>query len=262
MELTDLHRLLEDYFTAHRCEILKNQHGVLTVQLTEEMDKTLMNRPFYWHFVKSSGNQGEPMKLTLITNPVKRDEYGEWIHFGSPRLQQIFNHLKQKEKYIHLFQQIETVDNTALFPWLLINIKISYEGKQMKNELFSIGLNLINGEMKTDMMHSLQQLSLIKTIPDYCYTLSPLITVSSGFIRIEKVIDQYIEKQPHTWAEEAIQTMEEEIKMINRFFTDEEDEAFREKETKDLKKRYAPRIVYEVVNGGLIYLAEDFNKNI
>lgn len=112
MAITNLNAFLQDYFIANQCELIFNEDGVLTVQLTEEMDRALMNRPFYWHYVKNTGYAGEPMKLTLITNPDKREEKGEWIHFGSPRLQQILNQLKQNEKVTKLFQKVETTKNT------------------------------------------------------------------------------------------------------------------------------------------------------
>src|SRR5690625_6078780 len=91
-----------------------------------------------------------------MTTPNKRDKEGELIHFGRPRLQQIIQHLKQNQKFIKVFQQISVTHNTPLYPWLLTNIKVRYEGKQNKDELFSIGLHLVNGTMKTDMMHLVQ----------------------------------------------------------------------------------------------------------
>lgn len=256
MELSNLNQFLVDYFSANQCDIIQNNKGVLQVQLTEEMDKTLMNRPFYWHYVKNIGMKGEPMQLTLITNPNKKNEQGEWIHFGSPRLQQIFQHLKKNARYIQLFQQIQTNKNTPLYPWLLINIKISYKGTLTKEELFSIGLQLINGEMQTNMMENVKEMSLGRTISDYCYTISPLITLSSGFKRIEKAIDQYITDQQHLWAEKSIRHLHEEIQMVKQFFREEDDQTLLEKEIEALKKRYEPRIIYEVINGGIVYLKE------
>ena len=97
MAITNLNQFLQDYFVSHRCKILENNDGILKIQLTEEMDQALMNRPFYWHYIKKIGQQGEPMDLTLITNPNKKDVKGEWIHFGSPRLQQIITLLRTNE---------------------------------------------------------------------------------------------------------------------------------------------------------------------
>lgn len=257
MKITNLHHFLNQYFLAHQCEVTTNQAGILTVQLNEQMDQVLMNRPFYWHYMKSSGQVGEPANLTFITDPNKREHDGEWIHFGSPRLQQIVNHLKEKNKNTKLFQKVETQQNTALYPWLLINLKISYEGKHNKEELFSIGLNLINGVMKTDMMEMLQDIPLNLTISDLCYPMSPLIKINSGFLRIINVIEDYLKNQTHDWATESMITLEEEIQMVRHFYDEGTMEDQLTKEINDLRKRYTPTITYQVINGGLIYVTQD-----
>src|SRR5690625_814910 len=257
MKIINLHDFLKRYFLAQQCKISANQEGILTVQLNERMDQALMNRPFYWHYIKSSGQTGEPAELTFITNPNQREHHGEWIHFGSPRLQQIFNHLKTANKHIKLFQKIETMQNTALYPWLLLNLKISYEGKYNKDELFSIGLNLINGMMKTEMMEMLQDIPLNLTISDFCYPISPLIKVNSGYLRITAVIEDYLNNQNHDWAEESILTLKEEVQMVRHFYDNNMNEEQLTKEINDLQKRYTPTISYQIINGGLIYLAQD-----
>jgi hypothetical protein len=248
---------LENYFSSHHCKLLANQDGVMTIQLTEQMDRDLMNRPFYWHYIKSTGCSGQPMKLTLITNPDRRDEQGEWIHFGSPRLQQIINHLKQNEKYTKLFQEVQTKTNTPVYPWLVCNIKVSYQGKQKKDELISIGLHLVNGTMHTDMMQRLQEIELNMSISDYCYPISPMIKLKSGYLRIESVITNYIERQSHEWAVASLETLEEEIKTLKYFYTDENNPEQMEKELNEIKQRYYPKITSKVMNGGIFYLTEE-----
>ncbi|MDI5788447.1 YqhG family protein [Bacillus licheniformis] len=34
----------------------------MTVQLTVEVDKQIMNRPFYWHWLEKTGGEPNPMK--------------------------------------------------------------------------------------------------------------------------------------------------------------------------------------------------------
>lgn len=263
MNITNLHSFLRTYFSAYNCPIEHDEDGILTVQLTKEMDQSLMNRPFYWHYMKSIGHDGDPAQLTFITQPGhdQGDENGEWIHFGSPRLQQIFNHLRQTSDHVKLFQKINTTKNTALYPWLLTNIKISYKGKQNKDELFSIGLNLINGMMKTNMMELLQELPLQNTISDYCFPMSPLIKLKSGFIRITAVIEDYLKNQTYDWADESLLTLSDEINMVQHFYEDEEDNEHLQKEIDELTNLYQPTITYQVINGGLIYLFEDVHLN-
>lgn len=254
MEIKNLDNFLESYFKAHECEIIDRSDGVLSVQLTEQMDRTLMNRPFYWHYIKSIGQKGEPMQLTLITNPNKKDEPGEWIHFGSPRLQQIMNDLKEKQHNVKLFEVVNVMDRTAMYPWLVVNIKVSYEGQHNKDELFSIGLQLVTGRMETNVMESLLSIQLDKSISDFCYPISPLIRLPSAFKRIESVIDTYVESKQHEWATRSLQTLEEEIKLVEHFYDDENEMTQLEKEIDDLTNRYTPVIKYKIINGGVIYL--------
>lgn len=46
MQQREIHDFLVTFFKANDCEILDNAPTHLTVQLTIEMDKELMNRPF------------------------------------------------------------------------------------------------------------------------------------------------------------------------------------------------------------------------
>lgn len=263
MAIKNLNAFLTDYFTAHQCDILTNHDGLLQVKLTEEIDKTLMNRPFYWHYIKKIGKEGEPTTLNLITNPDRREEKGDWIHFGSPRLQQILKSLVEHERYTKLFQSAPSTTKTALYPWLVVNIKISYQGKQNKDEIFSLGLHLIKGLMYKDMMELLANVTLKPSIDDYCYTIAPIINLTSGFHRIENVLDDYINNQSHEWADESRKTLEEELALIRHFYTSnmEEDpnEEQREKEINDMKQRYTPKVTYQVINGGIFYLTEGFH---
>ncbi|HLR80683.1 MAG TPA: YqhG family protein [Bacillota bacterium] len=259
MPITNLNTFLSRFFNAHHCTILRNEDGVMTVQLTEEMDQSLMNRPFYWHYVKKMGKMGEPMKLTFITNPSQREQQGEWIHFGSPRLQHILHLLKTRERFTKLFQSVrdrQSLSKTELHPWLVVNIKITYVGQQTKAELFSIGLNLVNGEMKSEMMNHLKHVDLQTTIGDYCYTISPLITIRSGFKRIQSVIDNYVRNKDYEWAHTSQRELKKEIQLLNYFYEgkSEEEKEQQAKEIREITKRFKPRISISIINGGLFYL--------
>ncbi|BBP90684.1 hypothetical protein BsIDN1_43020 [Bacillus safensis] len=47
MEQHDIHTFLLRFFKANQCSILEESAGHMTVQLTIEMDKLIMNRPFF-----------------------------------------------------------------------------------------------------------------------------------------------------------------------------------------------------------------------
>jgi hypothetical protein len=189
MQQQEIRKFLARYFTANGCDITEEGPGYMTVQLTIELDKELMNRPFYWHYLEKTGGVPNPMKLTFITNRqlAPPDLKGETIHFGSPRLHQIFQSARSLAGYIRLYEQHASPPGmqTPLRPWLCMNVKISYQCDRKRDVFKSIGLQLINGQMVEDFHDRLLQLQLTPKIPDYSFTLSPLIMPKSGISRIE-----------------------------------------------------------------------------
>src|SRR3954464_8961723 len=121
MQQQEIHKFLERYFIANNCEITENQAGYMNVQLTIDLDKELMNRPFYWHYLEKTGGIPNPMRLTFITNQDAAPENmkGEIIHFGSPRLHQIFASTKKLASYMRLYENHRHQNRqTPLLPWL------------------------------------------------------------------------------------------------------------------------------------------------
>lgn len=254
----DLEQFLLRYFTANQCEVVAEKAGVLNVKLTKKLDMALMNRPFYWQYMESIRQSGEPLQITFITDMKHRKEDGEWIHFGMPRLSQIYGHLQQSSQFIRLFEKLQVDINTLLQPWLVVNCIIVYKGKQLKEELLTIGLNLINGKMVLEMMDKLVNISLAPVISAHCFTISPLIKLESGFRRIEQFLNHHIMNQDQTWAHENINLLEQEIKMLKHFYEREKSSTEIDKEIIDLQKRLTPTISYKILNGGLFYLSKNF----
>lgn len=258
----EIHQFLEKYFRANECEIVENGPGHLTVQLTIELDKALMNRPFYWHYVEKTGGIPHPMKLTFITNQAlaPKNIKGESIHFGSPRLHQIFQSTKQLAAYIRLYENRSTGKNEQipLKPWLGLNIKISFQCDRKKDMFRSIGLQLINGTMVENFHEQITKLNLQPKIPDLSYTLTPLIMPKSGINRIGNYLKQELLGMDHTWAEEARKRWEKDVQLLEHFYegVEEKGEAY-ENELAALRDQYEPKIKISIINGGLFYLTEN-----
>ena len=259
MQQEEIHQYLEQYFKANKCQITDNQRGYLTVQLTAELDKELMNRPFYWHYLEKIGGTPQPMSITLITDPdqVSDDVKGEKIHFGSPRLHQIFQSTKKNARYIRLYEQKEAfqIRQRPLYPWLCLNVNISYQCDKKRNTLRSLGLSLINGMLVENFHHKIKGLTLTRKMPDYCFTLSPIIMPGSAIRRLETFLREEISAEDHTWAEEAKQRLREDMNLLDHFYEemDEKPEAY-EIEKKAIQEQYEPKIKIDIINGGLFYL--------
>lgn len=261
MQQQEIHDFLIRYFQANDCEIKENTQGHLTVQLTIELDKELMNRPFYWHYLEKTGGIPNPMSLTFITNKEKAPENirGETIHFGSPRLHQIFESTKKLASYIRLYENHRNGERqTPLLPWLCMNVKISYQCDRKRDIFKSIGLQLINGQMVENFHERLEQIQLTPKIPDYSFTLSPLVRPKSGMHRIENHLKSVIEADDHSWAEEARKRWDKDLRLLEHFYEDsEEDNESYQTEKLALQEQYEPKINISFINGGLFYLTEN-----
>lgn len=260
MQQQEIHNFLLNYFQANECPILENHPGYLTVQLTIELDKELMNRPFYWHYLEKTGGIPNPMILTFITNKEAAPERlkGEIIHFGSPRLHQIFDSTKSLSRYIRLYENHQHHNiQTPLLPWLCMNVKISYQCDRKRDVFKSIGLQLINGQMVENFHDRLEQITLTPKIPDYSFTLSPLVKPKSGMSRIENYLRSVIEGEEHSWAEEARMRWDQDLRLLDHFYEDaeEENESYAT-EKRALQEQYEPKINISFINGGLFYLTE------
>jgi hypothetical protein len=257
----DIHNFLERYFVANDCELLDRHEKMLHVQLTIELDKLLMNRPFYWHYQQLTGAEPNPMKLMLQTEQSEDGiTEGEFIHFGSPRLHQIFHSTKQLGSYIRLFENVLQNNQSyiPLVPWLGLNVKVSYQCDRKKDFLHSIGLNLINGMMVGEFQSMLEAKSLTPKIPDYCYTMSSMIKPVSGIKRIEAYIEQTIQADDPEWSIEARKRWQEDEELLDHFYQDEEvlPEAYHV-EKQALKELYEPKVIVQMINGGMFYLSND-----
>ncbi|WP_100373459.1 YqhG family protein [Bacillus sp. FJAT-45037] len=261
MQQQQIHDFLERYFTGNDSPIIENTATHLTVQLSVELDKLLMNRPFYWHYLEKTGGTPQPMQVTFITDKANApsDLRGEAIHYGSPRLHQLFSTTRTLGGFIRLYEHIlsPTNQSTPLQPWLSINAKVSFQCDRKKDVLLSLGLNLIHGQIVPSFYEYIQDKQLRSSIPDYCFTLTPLITPKSGMVRLQKMIKTYAENENPSWARDAIQRWDDDLALLEQFYEEHEEkpESY-ELEKAALREQYEPNIHVKIVNGGIFYLQQ------
>src|SRR6185437_9529981 len=103
-----IHNYLLQFFNENNCRILNDHPHYIDVQLTIEMDKKIMNRPFYWAYLESTNEEPNPAQLTFITDKNLLDETikGEIVHFGSPRLSQLFHVTKELGSFVQMYERV------------------------------------------------------------------------------------------------------------------------------------------------------------
>lgn len=77
MKQVEIQPFLIDFFESRQASIVEKSDGILTIKLTEQLDEQLMNRPFYWQYVKKLGKVGETMSVTFITAEEKENRLKE-----------------------------------------------------------------------------------------------------------------------------------------------------------------------------------------
>ncbi|MBU9712231.1 YqhG family protein [Evansella tamaricis] len=257
MQQQEIHQYIKNFFIENESTITEESDGHLFIQLSVEMDKALMNRPFYWHYVEKMGGVPNPMQLNLITDSSKvpEDMKGEKIHFGSPRLHQIFQTAKQLGSHSLLYESVNTNGSTVpLKPWIVLNGAVSYCCDHKKDYFFSIGLSLITGEVIHDFHELIKAKNLQEQIPNYCFTMTPIIRPISGIERIKRLLIEDLEQQDHQWAENARNRQKQDEQLLEAFYEGQEekgDSYYDEK--KAIKSQYEPSINISIINGGLFY---------
>lgn len=255
MQAKEVHQLMTRFFKEMDCPILTNHQAYMIVQLTDEMDEQIMNRPYYWQYIKSTGEKASPAQLTFITNPeeIQHTIKGEAMHIGAPRFQQIANVIQRAGAYVRLYE--ENQSGRQLTPWLNMNYKVSYCCHQQKEHLYSIGMNLMTGEVLQHFYDSIASRQLIEAIGEPQNNVPPIIEPMKAAQRLSDLLVKSIQLEQHEWADEAYDQLAKEQRVLQYFFDHMDvkpEQYYREKEA--LEAQYTPAIQVEVVNGGLFYL--------
>lgn len=254
-----IHRYLRQFFTENDCSILKDHDHYMDVQLTIDMDKKIMNRPYYWAYVESTNGEPNPALLTFITdkNKLVEDVQGEVVHFGSPRLSQLFQVTKEMGAYVQMYEKVVSGVRmqTILTPWLGVNYKVSYCSDQTKESLYSLGINLMTGKVVDGFQESLREVDLAKTMSENAFNLPYTIKPMRGLERLDAIIDDIIKRDDHRWAEEAKRRWHKDRDVLEFFYegVEQKPDCY-EIEKEAIDQQYETKIKIDILNGGLFYL--------
>jgi len=259
MQPQQIHSYLRRFFTENKCRIINDQAYYIQVQLTVEMDKRIMNRPYYWQYIESINEEPSPAQLTFITdyNQVDKSVRGEVVHIGSARLTQLFQVTKELGSFVQMFERVTNNqgEKTILTPYLAVNYKISYYSDQTKEVFYSLGINLMTGNVSLGFQESLVKLNLSESSTGNIFQLPYVIKPERALERLDGVIEKFIQDDDHSWATEAMKRWEKDSQVLEYFYEGQDNKPERyEVEKKAMAEQYKARINIDVINGGLYYL--------
>lgn len=266
MNQVEVRQYIEKYLSAFQAHIQESHPHHLTVKLPVEIDKDIGNRPFYWSWVEKMNIPPQPMVLSFFFDEENKpqDIRGEYVHFGSSRLHQIFASTRKHGKFVCLYEQSPLATptlsksrrSTPLTPWLCLNIKVSFICDKKRDCLLSLGVNLHHSRIVDNFYPFLKRLNLSPAIPDFYYNLNRQISLEQAYQLAESKVNQFIAAQDQSWADEARQRLSEELEILEIYYTqlEQEEKESRKEEDKgeESTEKEATTSVHEMNNDLII----------
>ncbi|MEC0229201.1 YqhG family protein [Paenibacillus alba] len=202
---------------------------------------------------------------TTITTRVPQDE----VTFGSRRLDQIFTIVRERGKFVHLFEEPFPTGATyhaALVydTWLCLNYKVELACDRKRSEIHSLAIQLNSGEIREHFHKQLLTKSLSPKLPANSHILPDTISLSKAVNALEMTLERKISTYDHSWADEANEQHRSEIDRVESYYNGlllgAEPEQRDEIETQcrnrlqEIDWQHKPRIAVSVINCGLFHL--------
>ncbi len=230
MNQQEVRQFVERYFAAFSTHVMESHPDYLTVKLPVEVDKDIGNRPFYWSWVEKMNIPPQPMILTFFFDEERVPEgmRGEHIHFGSGRLQQIFQSTRKHGRFVCMYEHppqltargISQRRSVPLTPWLGVNLKVSFICDKKRDLLLYLGVNLHQPRIVHDFYPFLKRLALTPSIPDYFYTLDRRLSLPQALQLVEQETHKVLAKQDQSWADEARSRLDEELLILEAYYNE------------------------------------------
>jgi hypothetical protein len=288
MNTQQIEAFVMQYLQATNCHIIEKGVGYVTVKLSPQADKELTQRAYYWGFVERVGIEPETLTYCFIFDPMNNGLEtpppvimgpGAWtaatrvprheVSFGSRRLEQIFQAVSDKGRWVRLYEEPPSDGQKGLPPlsyntWLGLNYKIELACDMKRSELHSLGISLNTGEIVEDFHSALLQKKLSPFLPLNVHFLPKLMSLEKSAALAESHLEAMIKSYDHTWAVQAKDRLKVEQSRMDDYYTEllsslEPDQKLEVQEQysnrqQEINWQYSPRIEAVAVNCGLFHL--------
>lgn len=286
MNTKQVQKFVQSYCDITGCHILEKSPGRVTVKLSPEADRALTNRPYYWSFVDRTGTppetltyswyfeapsaqDGQSSPLSYLMTPSGR-VVQEGVYFGSRRLEQLFDVVRQGGRCVTLFEEparglSDPLRSQPYTAWLGANFKVSFACDMRRDELHSYGISLATGVIDDKFMERLKERKLTPRLPANVHLLRNGLSLRKGMSQLETTMERKLKNADFSWATEAEERRQDELARIGHYYEpllkQSEDEAQRkltmerfEQRKAEIDWQYRPRITLTTINCGIFHL--------
>ncbi len=193
----------------------------------------------------------------------------EDLHYGSRRLDQLFDSAKSNGSYVCLFQEPDKrsahpLQSTAYTAWLGVNLKVEFACDMKREEIHSYGISLATGQCVDKFHDQLLGHKMTPKLPPNVHTAKNALTLNKAATIAEQTLERKLRTYDYKWAEAAAARLDVELSTIRHYYeplleTVEEEnrqtltEQF-ERRQEEIKWQYEPRVTVSAINCGIFYL--------
>jgi len=141
-------------------------------------------------------------------------------------------------------------------PYLLANFTLSYRTDELWEELLSLGLDMVSGEITPDFLALLGTAEPVAGVPAGEIQTAKY-RMEEAFTIFQETVRRWALAREGRWIEEARKRYEEELYCLYQYYHDDRREtADFEHRARELYEQFRPRVLVQLVNLGLLYLPE------
>jgi hypothetical protein len=283
----------DTYFQAVGADTTYEAEFYREYRLPRDVDKELTDRPFYWMWVEKTNQDVPPSTLRLAFHPsvVDREnarlkaiafesiEYqnlpdiqkryfkpptAELLTLGSFRLDKLFTSVDKRGAFACV-APAKRLPNTRFAPWLMVNALVSNRCDSVEQELVSIGVCLVTGQVVERFYDIVKNIEMTDIHPD-ALLQNRRLSIPEGLEKVRSHLEHIILRRPTDWAYDAALRLEQELRQIGTYYNsilpdipDAERpvvEAERDRKESELIRRAAPRVEVEYRQIALIALVD------
>jgi len=193
------------------------------------------------------------------------------VTYGSRRLTQLFHVVRSKGRYVQMYEDIKTprgAPPAAFNTWLAVNYKVEFCCDMKRDELHSLGISLMTGEIREEFHDAVAELALTPRLPPNTWVQRPVWSIPRAISALEAYLEREIQNYNHDWSFEATERLTDELARVDAYYQellpaieDPEQraaaEAQYEARKREIEWQYAPRIEANVISAGLFHLGID-----
>ncbi|MDZ5712148.1 YqhG family protein [Jeotgalibacillus haloalkalitolerans] len=217
-------RLVIEYLKLNGAAVTEST-GKAVVQLTEQLDRKFMNRPFYWHYRDALQQSGDPLQV-MIVHSKSADEHKNIIqlHPDHPIFQSIFDSAQNENRFYIAYEQSRTL--TELFPWVIIHMTAEVVPPGSASIRFEGRISLTTGRILVQAQEEIEAQTLTGDRPNDSVLHQNKMPFETSLNILNRQLEKQIELQ-----------FEENLKEISQ------------------NQPSAPSICAHHISAGLIYLS-------